>query len=70
MMTGLPAATILLQDQNLIIADSSFEDLSALGQGSLMLSRCNIIMENANFANNLQSGAGCFPLLSCCSHGD
>lgn len=55
---NLPAATIWLQDLEVDIVGSSFQELSAAAQGSILLTRTTASFQDTHFLNNVQSGAG------------
>lgn len=54
----LPQGTILIQDQTLNIVDSTFRNLAAFGQASLILTNSNVFFSNVTFDGNYQSQAG------------
>lgn len=54
----LPEGTILFEDQTLNVVDSTFEDLAAFGQASLILLNSNVFFSNVTFQGNYQSQAG------------
>ena len=56
--TDIPATTLFIQDLNLLVIDSTFEDLAAAAQGSLILDGVNATFLNVTFMRNEQSGAG------------
>lgn len=54
----LPEGTIRFVDQTLNVVDSTFEQLAAFGQASLILLNSNVFFSNVTFDSNYQSQAG------------
>lgn len=54
----LPQGTISITNQNLTIIDSSFTNLAAFGQASIILQNSAVIFDNCSFIGNYQSNAG------------
>lgn len=54
----LPQGTILFDSQTLNVVDSTFEQLAAFGQASLILTNSNVFFSNVTMNNNYQSQAG------------
>ena len=54
----LPQGTISISNQNLTIMDSTFTNLAAFGQASIILTNSAVVFDNATFTGNYQSNAG------------
>lgn len=54
----LPQGTISISNQNLTIVDSSFTNLAAFGQASIILQNSAVVFDNVTFNSNYQSNAG------------
>ena len=54
----LPQGTISISNQNLTIVDSSFTNLAAFGQASIILQNSAVVFDNVTFNGNYQSNAG------------
>ena len=54
----LPQGTISISNQNLTIKDSTFTNLAAFGQASVILTNSVVTFTNATFTGNYQSNAG------------
>ena len=54
----LPQGTISISNQNLTIVDSSFTNLAAFGQASIILQNSAVVFDNVTFDGNYQSNAG------------
>ena len=54
----LPQGTILFDSQTLNVVDSTFEQLAAFGQASLILTNSNVFFSNVTMNGNYQSQAG------------
>lgn len=54
----LPQGTISISNQNLTIVDSSFTNLAAFGQASIILQNSAVVFDNVTFNGNYQSAAG------------
>ena len=54
----LPEGTILIENMNMTIIDSSFTNLAAFGQASVILLNSIVYFDNVTFNGNYQSEAG------------
>ncbi len=54
----LPEATILIENMNMTIIDSTFSNLAAFGQASVILINSAVYFDNVTFTGNYQSNAG------------
>ena len=54
----LPQGTISISNQNLTIMDSTFTNLAAFGQASIILTSSAVVFDNVTFSGNYQSNAG------------
>lgn len=54
----LPEGTLLVENMNMTITDSTFRNLAAFGQASIILLNSQVFFNNVTFAGNYQSNAG------------
>ena len=54
----LPQGTILIENQNMIIKNSTFRKLAAFGQASVILINSQVYFDTVTFDGNYQSNAG------------